>query len=267
MLDIDNLINSAIENGWSLVIKYRKYSGEVSVRKISDIYCSDEFGDEYIDAYCHKREERRTFKINRILAAERANESSAFRQSSRPIVSDLGRRKVYSHSYLDSFRMADIDRHRQISADRHTAEQSYRPSQKTEGCYIATMAYGDYNHPQVIKLRKFRDDVLKSNIGFVDTCMVKLANRWLYEPFDKADVDEAISYFDRIYSSRLKEDLSIVQELLYSYERSYREFQSILRQAQSDIDRESPFVCEEYKNKYIRMIESMPYYLKYYNAD
>ena len=31
------------------------------------------------------------------------------------------------------------------------------------GCYIATMAYGDYNHPQVMILRKFRDDTL-SNI-------------------------------------------------------------------------------------------------------
>ena len=48
--------------------------------------------------------------------------------------------------------------------DRHTAEQSYRPSRKTEGCYIATMAYGDYNHPQVIKLRKFRDGVLKTTV-------------------------------------------------------------------------------------------------------
>lgn len=33
-------------------------------------------------------------------------------------------------------------------------------------CYIATMAYGDYDHPQVQKLRKFRDTVLsKSKIG------------------------------------------------------------------------------------------------------
>lgn len=31
-------------------------------------------------------------------------------------------------------------------------------------CYIATMAYGDYDHPQVIKLRRFRDDVLAKNI-------------------------------------------------------------------------------------------------------
>lgn len=32
MLDIDDLVDSAIENGWSLLIKYRKYSGEVSVQ-------------------------------------------------------------------------------------------------------------------------------------------------------------------------------------------------------------------------------------------
>lgn len=31
---------------------------------------------------------------------------------------------------------------------------------KKEGCYIATMAYGDYDHPQVIRLREFRDQKL-----------------------------------------------------------------------------------------------------------
>jgi hypothetical protein len=30
----------------------------------------------------------------------------------------------------------------------------------SSGCYIATMAYGDYEHPQVMILRQFRDDVL-----------------------------------------------------------------------------------------------------------
>lgn len=33
-----------------------------------------------------------------------------------------------------------------------------------QGCYIATMAYGNYNHPQVIELRKFRDEVLKKSV-------------------------------------------------------------------------------------------------------
>jgi hypothetical protein len=43
-------------------------------------------------------------------------------------------------------------------------------SQKKEGCYIATMVYGDYNHPNVLELRNFRDTYLKQSIlgnGFV----------------------------------------------------------------------------------------------------
>jgi hypothetical protein len=45
---------------------------------------------------------------------------------------------------------------------------SYKPTSTSSnsGCYIATMAYGDYDHPQVMILRKFRDEVLdKSEFG------------------------------------------------------------------------------------------------------
>lgn len=108
---------------------------------------------------------------------------------------------------------------------------------------------------------------IQSNIGFVDTCMVKLANRWLYEKFDKESVDEAITYFDRIYNNELKNELSIVQKLLKDYEPAYREFQSILKQAQDDIERTSPFGVDEYKEKYIRRIQTMSYYLQYYEGD
>lgn len=108
---------------------------------------------------------------------------------------------------------------------------------------------------------------IQSNIGFVDTCMVKLANRWLYEKFDKESVDEAITYFDRIYNNELKNELSIVQKLLRDYEPAYREFQSILKQAQDDIERTSPFGVDEYKEKYIRRIQTMSYYLQYYEGD
>ena len=37
-------------------------------------------------------------------------------------------------------------------------KQSLQPK---SGCYIATMTYGNYNHPQVIHLRKFRDNKLR----------------------------------------------------------------------------------------------------------
>lgn len=36
--------------------------------------------------------------------------------------------------------------------------------QKSEGCYIATMAYGSYNHPQVMILRWYRDNILKREL-------------------------------------------------------------------------------------------------------
>jgi hypothetical protein len=40
------------------------------------------------------------------------------------------------------------------------------PPSPSSGCYIATMVYGDYNHPQVMILRQFRDEVLdKSALG------------------------------------------------------------------------------------------------------
>ena len=35
----------------------------------------------------------------------------------------------------------------------------------TGGCYIATLAYGSYDDPQVLKLRNFRDEVLSKNIA------------------------------------------------------------------------------------------------------
>ena len=37
-------------------------------------------------------------------------------------------------------------------------------SKSSEGCYIATMAYGDYDHPKVRILREYRDQVLSKNI-------------------------------------------------------------------------------------------------------
>lgn len=57
--------------------------------------------------------------------------------------------------------------YRSTPVRQNTNYQQYRPAPKrSEGCYIATMAYGDYDHPQVKILRRFRDEVLlKSNGG------------------------------------------------------------------------------------------------------
>ena len=43
---------------------------------------------------------------------------------------------------------------------RHRREAEKQAS----ACYIATMVYGDYNHPQVVALRGFRDDFLRTSV-------------------------------------------------------------------------------------------------------
>lgn len=44
---------------------------------------------------------------------------------------------------------------------KKVAAQSAPPTNKSEGCYIATCVYGSYSHPNTLKLRTYRDHVLK----------------------------------------------------------------------------------------------------------
>jgi len=50
---------------------------------------------------------------------------------------------------------------------------------KTFGCFIATAVYGDYYAPEVIALRRFRDEELEST--FAGRAFVKLYYR--YSPY------------------------------------------------------------------------------------
>lgn len=43
-------------------------------------------------------------------------------------------------------------------------EESTRGQGQTSGCFIATAVYGDYDHPQVLKLRHFRDSTLRKTL-------------------------------------------------------------------------------------------------------
>lgn len=58
--------------------------------------------------------------------------------------------------------LKEIEREQKRNAERQKISSQRPPPRKSEGCYIATMVYGDYEHPQVIKLRKFRDHTLKN---------------------------------------------------------------------------------------------------------
>ncbi len=59
-------IQQIIEDGLTIEIAYTKYDGTASMRILSDIEYSAEYGHTHIQAFCVLRQERRTFKISRI---------------------------------------------------------------------------------------------------------------------------------------------------------------------------------------------------------
>jgi hypothetical protein len=79
---------------------------------------------------------------------------------------------------LDTF----INNARKLDANHSSLSSSYRmegtfstASGETKitskkGCFIATSVYGSYNHPNVVILRKFRDDVLSKTIVGICFC-------------------------------------------------------------------------------------------------
>ena len=125
----NEVINDSVSNNSRIEISYKSYNKKKSIRQLSNIEYSNEYQKhhrnsyDYISAYCHLRNDQRTFKLNRI-------EKVRFIGNSR--ISDW----VTNPSFV-----------------------STNKSNSTS-CYIATMAYGNHEHPKVVVLRTFRDDVL-----------------------------------------------------------------------------------------------------------
>lgn len=82
----------------------------------------------------------------------------------------------------------------QITSRAASYSSSRSSSSSSGGCYIATMAYGSYEHPQVMELRKFRDNTLsKSSIGrgFIKT-YYKYSPKLVEQLKDKPLVNQTI---------------------------------------------------------------------------
>ena len=89
---IEQIIKRAIEDKLTLEIDYAKNSydsNEKSSRVISGVSISPEYGVGYISAYCHKRNEKRTFKISRIVDAKIVPKNYEF-DASKPIFKFYG---------------------------------------------------------------------------------------------------------------------------------------------------------------------------------
>lgn len=59
-------IQKAIDEKLGIEIVYTKFDGTQSNRTLSEITYSEEYGSTHIQAFCHTRQEYRTFKISRI---------------------------------------------------------------------------------------------------------------------------------------------------------------------------------------------------------
>ncbi len=181
-MSIKTYIDNAIREGKSITIKYVKFNGEISTRTLSDLQYSDEFGRDYIVGFCSLRQEMRTFKISRIREVDGIkasvpnvipakgksayNPNTTHSQSGSSTTSSTSRSSgpLYSSPTSSSFGNSGGYRPSPSSYSyQNKPSASYsRNSRKKEGCYIATMVYGDYDHPQVLVLRRFRDKQLLS---------------------------------------------------------------------------------------------------------
>lgn len=76
------------------------------------------------------------------------------------------------------------------------AQKNRQTTTSSGGCYIATMVYGDYDHPQVLVLRDFRDTVLQRfSIGraFI-RFYYRYSPTWVEHLKEKKRINSAIRY-------------------------------------------------------------------------
>lgn len=170
-MSIESELKRAIINGYDIEIKYVKYGGETSHRKISNISYDNEYGDygynnNHIKGYCHLRNENRSFRISRISAIRVLPNGTWVRRqtsstNSRTQSHDSSPIPIILNTHNTSFHSSNTPR---TQRNLQTSTSSSKAS-SSEGCYIATMAYGSYDHPQVKILRWYRDNILKQSFG------------------------------------------------------------------------------------------------------
>lgn len=72
---VDSIVKEAAENNLNLLIKYRKFDGTVSERRLENVsynnsYQERGYHNDHIEGFCTLRGEERVFKINRIISAD-----------------------------------------------------------------------------------------------------------------------------------------------------------------------------------------------------
>lgn len=106
---------------------------------------------------------------------------NCFKKYENPIITEYYRESL---AYMNGLK---------LSSNKSKLSNS---SQNKEGCYIATAVYGDYNAPEVLILRKFRDETLnKSKIGKI---FIKMYYRYSPKIAEKIRKKIKINFFVKL---------------------------------------------------------------------
>ena len=164
---------------------------------------------------------------------------------------------------------AELDERDSIAIEKMGQMEAMKEMMKEDSIKIFSFEAKEKELMQAIENKDKEIAVLRSKEAAVDSGILRLANRLLFEKFDKAAVEDGMEFFSKICTGDLKEKYSIVMELLTMYEGVYLEYQRILKKAQNDGDRTDAysFAIGPYKSKYIEMLKSMPYYKSYCVGD
>lgn len=86
---VEEILAQASSEDKKVFIHYRKGNGELSERVIGGIIPSEEYGEGYIEAFCYKQNDKRTFRIDRILDARIIDEQDFVptKLSAAPLIS------------------------------------------------------------------------------------------------------------------------------------------------------------------------------------
>ena len=115
-----------------------------------------------------------------------------------------------------------------------------------------------------LKAKEDEYNKLLEDLDFADQCMMALAYRRCIEPYDKNSVDTALEYFGKLHKKETKEEMEGLRKALLDYEYCNNEIHSILDKAQNDPDRAgTPFMANEYKDKYTNQLKNSRYYRNY----
>ncbi len=179
-MSIRTEIDKAIRLGKDIDIEYVKYDGTRSKRRVSNISICNEYGaygyeNDHISGYCHLRGEKRHFKIDRIQSIRVLPDGQLVKKDSNSETKNmsnnsLGQVGAYSSSTIrPSYTSKTTSNYTPTTSSSYTTSSNKKSS---EGCYIATMVYGDYDHPKVMVLRQYRDNYLMNS--FIGRCFIKI---------------------------------------------------------------------------------------------